>query len=231
MTLEAGEKLCTVLGNDETANLCGQKAALMKNTTPGHANSKQAAALLALSNVIPADAANAVIEKDGAKRFSTFYGYYMLLAMAKAQNIAGALEIIREYWGGMLKLGATTFWEDFDIEWLNNAGRIDEMPEEGLVEVHSKYGEYCYIGLRHSYCHGWASGPTAWLSEHVLGIKILEPGCKKIAIEPQLGDLNWVEGTYPTPNGIIKVKHEKQENGEIKSQITVPEGIEVIQKL
>jgi hypothetical protein len=140
------------------------------------------------------------------------------------------MEIIREYWGGMLKLGATTFWEDFNIEWLENAGRIDEMPASGLIDVHAAYGDYCYKGLRHSFCHGWASGPTAWLSEHVLGIKVLETGCAKIAIEPQLGDLEWVEGTYPTPKGVIKVRHEKLANGEINSIIEVPEGIEVIKR-
>ncbi|MFQ9800204.1 MAG: hypothetical protein ACLR23_16090 [Clostridia bacterium] len=31
----------------------------------------------------------------------------------------------------MLSLGATTFWEDFDLRWLENAARIDELtPEE-----------------------------------------------------------------------------------------------------
>ncbi|MEJ7684339.1 MAG: hypothetical protein WKG06_42120 [Segetibacter sp.] len=27
----------------------------------------------------------------------------------------------------MIKLGATTFWEDFNINWLPNASRIDEL--------------------------------------------------------------------------------------------------------
>jgi len=138
------------------------------------------------------------------------------------------MDMIKEYWGGMLELGATTFWEDFDVDWTKNANRIDQLPAEGKIDVHSTYGDYCYKGLRHSFCHGWASGPTSWLSENVLGIKILEPGCKKIAIEPQLGNLNWVEGTYPTPFGIISVRHEKQQNGEIKSKISVPKGIKVM---
>lgn len=43
--------------------------------------------------------------------------------------------------------------------------------------------------LRHSLSHGWASGPTAWLSEHVLGVQVIESGCKVIKIEPHLGDL------------------------------------------
>ncbi len=230
MTLDAGAELCGILGESETADLCRSKSELMGEILIDPADSKQAAALLTLSNSIQAETGNAIIESDGAKHFSTFYGYYMLQAMAKAENYTGAMDMIRTYWGGMLDLGASTFWEDFNIDWLKNAGRIDELPKDGKVDVHSTYGDYCYVGLRHSYCHGWASGPTAWLSENVLGIKILAPGCKKIAIEPNLGDLEWVEGTYPTPNGLIKVRHEKLKNGEIKTDIQLPKGINVIKQ-
>jgi hypothetical protein len=86
MTLEAGVLLCKELGDEEMATLCQQKVELMGNITPDHVDSKQAAALLALSSSISEKEANTVIEKDGAQRFSTFYGYYMLLAMAKAEN-------------------------------------------------------------------------------------------------------------------------------------------------
>ncbi len=228
ITLEAGAELCTILNDNETAELCNSKLELMAKLSPDPVNSKQAAALLTLSNSITPEKGNSIITEEGAQRFSTFYGYYMLLAMAKAENYSGAMDVIKEYWGGMLELGATTFWEDFDVDWIKNANRIDQLPIDGKIDVHSTYGEYCYIGLRHSFCHGWASGPTPWLSEYVLGIKILEPGCKKIAIEPHLGNLQWVEGTYPTPFGIISVRHEKQQNGKIKSKISVPKGIKVM---
>ena len=229
MTLEAGGEMMETLGNKKMASLCNEKANLMAKVTPDPANSKQAAALLSLSNNISASVANTIIETDGAQRFSTFYGYYMLLAMAKANNIQGAIDIIREYWGGMLALGATSFWEDFNIDWMNDAGRIDELPQEGKVDVHATYGDYCYVGLRHSLCHGWASGPTAWMSENILGVKVIEAGCKVVKIEPNLGDLTWAEGTYPTPYGEIKIRHQKQKSGEIKSDIQLPKGVEQIQ--
>ena len=75
-----------------------------------------------------------------------------------------------------------------------NAGRIDQLVPPGKKDIHGDFGNYCYKGFRHSLCHGWASGPTAWLSRHVLGIRILEPGCKAIKVEPHLADLAWVEG-------------------------------------
>jgi hypothetical protein len=145
-----------------------------------------------------------------------------------AGDCDGAIDLIRKYWGGMIDLGATTFWEDFDLKWMVNAGRIDEITTEGKVDVHSQYGNYCYKGLRNSFCHGWASGPTAWLSQHVLGITVLEAGCRKIKIEPHLGDLIWVEGTYPTPLGVIFVRHEKRIDGSVKSIIKAPKGLTVV---
>jgi len=124
-------------------------------------------------------------------------------------------------------MGATTFWEDFDLDWTINAGRIDELPVPGKKDIHGDYGAYCYKGFRHSLCHGWASGPTAWLSQYVLGVQIVEPGCKTVRIEPHLGDLQWVQGSFPTPRGVIKVRHEKQTDGKIKSSIEAPEGVRV----
>ena len=194
------------------------------------AGDKQAAALLTIAGVLDPQTANAqCLAVDGAKGFSTFYGYYMLRAMAMAGNYQGALDVIRTYWGAMLDLGATTFWEDFNMEWLPNAARIDELVPAGKKDIHGDYGAYCYQGFRHSLCHGWASGPTSWLSEFVLGVQVVEPGCRTIRITPHLGDLQWVEGSFPTPYGDIQIRHEKEANGNIKSRIEAPKEIRIIQ--
>ena len=97
-----------------------------------------------------------------------------------------------------------------------------------IERFHGAYGRFCYKGYRHSLCHGWASGVTPWLSENVLGVKILEPGCKKIKVEPHLGDLEWAKGTYPTPYGEIIVSHVKQADGSIETTVDAPEEIEVL---
>ena len=136
--------------------------------------SKQDAALLAMSGLISPQMANEkALSLDGVHKMSTFYGYYMLTARAMAGDYQGAIDNIREYWGAMLDLGATTFWEDFDIDWMKNAGRIDEITPNGKVDVHATYGGYCYKQYRHSLCHGWASGPTSWLTQYVLGVNVV----------------------------------------------------------
>ncbi len=229
MTFEAGSELCKVLGDADAELLCVESLKKLKKHIPGMAGSKQAAALLAISGLVSPDISNSeVLALNGSMGMSTFYGYYMLQARALAGDYPGALDNIREYWGGMIDLGATTFWEDFNIEWKENAAPIDEIVPEGKKDVHGDYGDYCYKSYRHSLCHGWASGPTAWLTEHVLGIKVVEPGASVIKIEPHLGDLEWVEGTYPTPRGILSVKHKKGSDGKVKTVYNAPKGVQVI---
>lgn len=229
MTLEAGAELCQILDEPAQATRCRTMATQIKMYVPDANGSKQAAALMALAGLMPAEKANAdVIAIGDCERFSTFYGYYMLQAKAKAKDYTGALNCIRNYWGGMLDMGATTFWEDFDLAWTKNAAPIDELVPDGKDDIHGDFGAYCYKKLRHSLCHGWASGPTSWLSEHVLGVSVVEPGCKTIRIQPNLGDLQWVEGTYPTPLGVVKIRHEKQANGTVKSTIDAPKGVKVL---
>lgn len=229
MTFEAGEELSRILNDKESEKLCQSTLKKLRKYIPDITSSKQAASLLGLSGLIAPEKANdEVLAQNGVHGMSTFYGYYMLNARAKAEDYKGALDNIREYWGAMLDLGATTFWEDFDINWMKNAARIDEVVPEGKVDVHASYGGYCYKGYRHSFCHGWASGPTTWLSRYVLGVEPLEAGCKKVRITPNLGDLKWVEGSFPTPYGVIEIKHTKQADGRIESEINAPEGIVVV---
>ena len=229
LALEAGEEMCGQMSDMETRKLCVEAVARLRKHVPDPSNSKQAAALMALAGLGDATSLNRdVIAVDGAKRLSTFYGYYVLQAKAKAGDYQGCLDAIRTYWGGMLDMGATTFWEDFDLDWMVNAGRIDELPVPGKKDIHGDYGAYCYIGFRHSLCHGWASGPTPWLTEHVLGIQIVEPACKSLRITPHLGDLQWAEGTFPTPRGVVTVRHEKQPDGSIKSTVEAPRGVRIV---
>jgi hypothetical protein len=230
LAFEAGSDMAAILDDQATAQKCREALARLHKHTPDHGESKQAAALMALAGLGDAARLNRdVLAKDGAKRLSTFYGYYVLQARAKAGDYQGCLDNIRDYWGAMLDFGATTFWEDFNLEWTTNAARIDEMAPPGKKDIHGDFGAYCYKGFRHSLCHAWASGPTAWLSEHVLGVQFVEPGGSTIRVEPHLGDLQWVEGTFPTRKGLLKIRHEKQADGTVKSDIQAPPGVFITQ--
>ncbi len=231
MTLESGARLLATLGDADTAKLCTDAASRGRKVVPQVNGSKSGAALLVLAGMSDAkQTAETVLKAGGPHGLSTFYGFYVLQALAKAGETDAALDFIRQYWGAMLDVGATTFWEDFDLDWMKGAGRIDELVPAGKKDIHGDYGAYCYVGFRHSLCHGWASGPTAWLSQTVLGVTPLEPGCAKVRIVPQLGSLEWAEGTYPTPRGPIKVRHERKADGTTSSKIEAPDGVTVVRE-
>ena len=225
--LEAGSELAGWLSDPALAKECRDAATKLRTYVPDNKGNKEAAALLTIEGMLDAKTAHDIIVKDGAKDFTSFMGYYMLEALAKNGSYADALDLISEYWGRMLDLGATTFWEDFNYMDSKNAARIDEFVPEGKFDIHADGGAYCYVGLRHSFCHGWASGPTAWLSQHILGVEPASPGFKTVRIRPHLGNLKWVEGDFPTPYGIIHVTHSRRPDGQVSSTVELPEGVDL----
>lgn len=164
---------------------------------------KQTRAFQILAGSAPTDGA-AFLEHGGADGFSTFMTYYILSAdaMAGGKNM---LSIIKQYYGAMLSRGATTFWEDFHMDWLEGSGRIDEFPAEGQKDLHGDYGAFCYQGFRHSLCHGWSSGVLAFLVEHLLGLTV-SPDGQTAEAHPNLMGLTSLEAKLPWKDGWIEVK-------------------------
>ncbi len=105
-----------------------------------------------------------LLVKGGAKGMSTFMSYYILKAVASYDKKA-AIKMMKEYYGAMLDKGATSFWEDFDIEWTKGSCRIDEFPKAGEKDIHGDFGAFCYKGFRHSLCHGWSAGVIQFIKE------------------------------------------------------------------
>ncbi|MBQ8174367.1 MAG: alpha-L-rhamnosidase [Clostridia bacterium] len=107
----------------------------------------------------------AILRERGARGMSTFMSYYILTAYARYLGKDSALAMMKEYYGGMLSRGATTFFEDFDLAWLDGSSRIDELPTEGERDLHGDFGAYCYLGFRHSLCHGWSAGVLRFMKD------------------------------------------------------------------
>ncbi len=229
LTMQSAKDIAAWLNDPNLQKTCDDAINLLKKYTPKDHDNKQAAALLSLADIIPAQKGSSVILKNGSNDFATFYGYYMLEALAKDGKYNEAMDIISDYWGAMLDLGATTFWENFNYSERLIASRIDELPVQSKFDIHADGGDFCYVGLRASLCHGWASGPTSWLTEHVLGFKVLEPGSRTVLIKPNLGNLKFAEGSLPTPFGEIYVKHTRLANGEIESEIKAPKMVRIIE--
>ena len=103
------------------------------------------------------------IEKDflldnGLDGVSTFLSIFYFDAVNDIFGEEKALELIKQYYGGMLDLGATTFWENYSPTWNENSIKIDELPDKNKNSFHADTGSICFKGLRKSLCHGWSAG-------------------------------------------------------------------------
>jgi alpha-L-rhamnosidase len=146
---------------------------------------------------------------------SPYYGSYVLNAMAEMNHRDAALQWIREYWGGMIAEGATSFWEAYDPAWPK-----DDDPHVDLQADDT-------AGYRISLAHGWSSGPAYWLMEQVLGIQPTAPGFAQTTIRPDLVDLTWARGGEPTPHGLLAVSlsHTHAQHS-LHVTVDLPAGIE-----
>ncbi|MBF9221227.1 alpha-rhamnosidase [Hymenobacter sp. BT662] len=117
--------------------------------------------------------------------YMRFYELEALCAMGEQPYV---LKEMKSYWGGMLDLGATSFWEEYD-------------PTKKGTEHLAMYGR----PFGKSLCHAWGASPIYLLGKYYLGVKPLTPGYATYEIVPNLGGLQWMEGTVPTPQGDITV--------------------------
>ncbi len=227
MCLDACVRMHEYFGNAQLSEKCRKACEIVSKKKEDCGELKQIAALLLLNDLHDENCIKR-LQTGGAEGFSTFMSYYILTAMTKCCSAEETLDALKTYYGAMLDLGATTFWEDFDMKWVENACRLDEICPEGKSDIHGDNGKYCYIGYRHSLCHGWASGPVPFLTEYVLGVDIMEAGCKKIRIKPNLGYLSYAKGSIATPYGKVLISHEKNADGTISTHVDAPKGIEII---
>ncbi len=159
-----------------------------------------------------------VLSQVGQKTFrpnviTPYYGSYVLDAMAEMHHRAQALAWIREYWGGMIAEGATSFWEAYDPAWPKDDPHVDLQADDTA-------------GYRISLAHGWSSGPAFWLMEQVLGIRPTAPGFAETTIRPDLIDLAWARGAEPTPHGLLGVDLSKAgSNQSLQVGIDLPAGV------
>jgi hypothetical protein len=130
-----------------------------------------------------------VLLNDSIQKITTPYmRFYELEALCAMGEQSYVLKEMKDYWGGMLRLGATSFWEEFN-------------PAKKGAEHYAMYGR----PFGKSLCHAWGASPIYLLGKYYLGVKPLTPGYQTYLIEPGLGGLLWMEGDVPTPNGNIHV--------------------------
>ncbi|MGI4866092.1 MAG: hypothetical protein ACRYFZ_19365 [Janthinobacterium lividum] len=129
-----------------------------------------------------------LLNKEVPKITTPYMRFYELEALCAMGEQPYVLKEMKSYWGGMLNEGATSFWEEYD-------------PTKKGAEHLAMYGR----PFGKSLCHAWGASPIYLLGKYYLGVKPLTPGYATYEIVPNLGGLQWMEGTVPTPQGDITV--------------------------
>jgi alpha-L-rhamnosidase len=133
-----------------------------------------------------------VILNDEVQPIKTpYFKFYELDAMCKIGKLDYVIKQILNYWGGMLKEGATSFWEEYDEE-LNI--------EEQLEMYGLKYAK--------SLCHAWGASPIYLIGRYYLGVRPTSAGYETFSVEPRLDGFDWVKGTVPIKNGKVIIELE-----------------------
>lgn len=123
--------------------------------------------------------------EDITTPYMRFYELEMLCMMGMHEHV---LAEIRSYWGGMLKEGATSFWEKY-------------VPTESGTQHLAMYGR----PYGKSLCHAWGASPVYLLGKYYLGVKPLKPGYQEWEARPVLAGLEWMKGAVPTPYGLVRI--------------------------
>ncbi len=135
---------------------------------------------------------NVLLNDDIAKITTPYFEGYELDVMGKLGAYDYIENMLYSYWKGMLDLGATTVWEEFDP---TMSGR------EHYAMYGKKYGK--------SLCHAWGAGPIYLLGRYYLGVYPTKAGFEEFEVKPQLGRFEFVEGTVPVLDGEVCVSLSK----------------------
>ena len=126
-----------------------------------------------------------VLENDAIRHITTpYFEFFELCALCKMGKLSFAQKKIESYWGAMLKLGATSIWEEY-------------IPERKGAEHYSMYGMKYGCSL----CHAWGGGPIYLLGRYCLGVYPTSVGYKTFAVEPNRGMYKNIDGKVPLPEG------------------------------
>jgi len=71
-------------------------------------------------------------------------------------------------------------------------------------------------------CHAWSASPLYYFLSMICGIKPNDAGFKSVRIEPNPGQLKWIEATMPHVQGDIKVSLQNGSKNVLKGKVILP---------
>ncbi len=186
----------------------GYRDAILPDGAPGRVFSQQSQVAAYLCDVVPPEREARIITlitdvPEGWTHVgSPFMMWFSFEALAKHGGYQTIVDWIRQFWGEMLRYGATTCWETFP-SWA--MGRWSPS---------------------RSWSHAWSSAPAYFLPVCQLGFEILTPGCHAIRVAPQPCGLSWASGIVPIPQGSVTIRW-RIEADRFLLYVSAPRGVSV----
>lgn len=131
---------------------------------------------------------NVLLNPDITQLTTPYFKFFEQDALCKLGQQKRVYQVIKDYWGGMLDHGATTFWEEFD-------------PQQTGKEQYAMYGD----PYGKSLCHGWAASPIYLLGRYFMGLKPTAPGYASFKLTPELAEFKTLHSTLPLKNGTVTI--------------------------
>jgi hypothetical protein len=119
-----------------------------------------------------------------ATRAQPFFSVVVLEGLRRIGRTDLALRVIRERWGRMVAVGATSCFEEWSQDGTWRSGE--------------------FYGIYRTHSHAWSACPAEFLIAGLMGLEVLEPGCRRVRLSPWRGDIDW-SARHPTPAGTITV--------------------------
>ena len=221
-------RLYTVIGENERAEACYQKAEKMKDAINAHLFDKSKGLYVGGLNTPNRQESNQWLPDN------TSIVYYLKQANVLAVLFGIAPKEIRK---GLLsyvvkdltKLEMQPYFYHFLLNALYDEGMFGEYGfelirrYESLIEKCDKGLSEAWENMRCDYSHAWGAAPAYALKKALSGYEILEPRCKKIKLNPELYELENAEMEITTPFGKIEIILEKGKDVSVKApkEITI----------
>lgn len=132
---------------------------------------------------------DSLLAVNPTQRSTPYMQFFRLEALLKMGEQKRVYSAISDYWNGMIKMGATSFWEDFD-------------PKEKAPACYAMYGR----PYGKSLCHAWGAGPLYFLGRYYLGLAPTSPGYQTFSCRPCLEVLGDFRAQLPLGDGEFTIE-------------------------
>lgn len=130
-----------------------------------------------------------VIYNDSVPQITTpYFKFYELDLLCRMGRNREVLDQIKSYWGGMLKEGAATVWEEYN-------------PQQHGLEQYAMYGD----PYGKSLCHAWGATPIYLIGRYFMGVEATKPGYETFKVAPDTSVFENFQCTVPVKNGQVQI--------------------------